>query len=408
MQTFTPIQYLQIDIANAFGHDKLSWHNRLSWFHDNFEDLLADPVAACKDADEPAQALAGLLAYQDMLDGKPIGYLCSLDATASGLQLLSLLSGCEQSASTCNLIDSGRREDAYTAGYERVNQILGTHGVIPRVDIKKSIMTHLYGSKAQPRRTFGEGTPELRAFYQAVDELMPGADELNRGLLALWNPEALSHEWTLPDGFEVVIKSMISVENQVSFLGTAYPVIEKVNACQASSLCLGANIIHSIDGMVVREMGRRCNYSAALINDFQRAFYMGMVGGVSTERTKDIQLLRLLELDAITGFTSAVIFEYVDGLNYGHLVPAMREKLITLIDSMPDTSFPVIAIHDCFKYHCNYGNDVRIQYAQILSELAASNTLAAIASEITGRPITVAKASQDLPAKILASEYAIT
>ena len=61
-----------------------------------------------------------------------------------------------------------------------------------------------------------------------------------------------------------------------------------------------------------------------------------------------------------------------------------------------------------FKFHCNYGNDVRIQYAQILSELAASNTLAAIASEITGHPITVAKASQELPAKILASEYAIT
>jgi hypothetical protein len=85
----------------------------------------------------------------------------------------------------------------------------------------------------------------------------------------------------------------------------------------------------------------------------------------------------------------------------------MRSKLISLIDSMPATSFPLVCIHDCFKFHPNYGDDVRRQYKQILSELAGSNVLPAIASEITGRPITVKKASSTLPAMILASEYAI-
>lgn len=407
MQHFTGPQYLMIDIANSFGHDKVTWEERLAWFFGNKDELLSDPVKSCAKADEPAQALAGLLAYQDMLDGKPIGYLCGLDATASGLQLLALLSGCEKSASTCNLIDTGSREDAYTATYDHMNRRLGTIGTIPRKAVKASLMTHLYGSKAIPKHTFGEGTPELQAFYAAINELLPGADELNHGLLTLWNPEALTHEWTLPDGFEVVIKSMVTVESQVSFLGVAYPVIEKVQAPQATSLCMGANIIHSIDGMVVREMNRRCNYTADTINAFQELFYSGAEGGQSTCLARDVQLLRLIELANVTGFVSAAILEYVDHCNYGLLSPQMRSKLIDLIDSMPATSFPIVCIHDCFKFHPNYGDDVRRQYKQILSELAGSNVLPAIASEIAGRPITVRKASSDLPAKILASEYAV-
>ncbi|WP_199097174.1 DNA-directed RNA polymerase [Dyella sp. ASV21] len=407
MQHFTGLQYLKMDIAASFGFDKVTWNERLEWFEANKADLLHDPVRAAAKADEPAQALAGIMAFQDVEAGKPIAYLCGLDATASGLQLLSLLSGCERSASICNLIDTGRREDAYTATYNHMNAQLGTDGTIPRKDVKASLMTHLYGSKAVPKRTFGEDTPELRAFYSAVEELIPGADALNRDLITLWNPEAMSMEWTLPDGFEVVIKSMVTVESDVTFLGTVYAVTEKVQAPKATSLCMGANIVHSIDGMVVREMGRRCNYSAETINAFQELYYTRTTGGQSTARVMDVQLLRLLHLADMTGFVSAVIFEYVDQANYGLVSPDMREKLIQLIDTMPNTSFPLICIHDCFKFHPTYGNDVRRQYKQILSEIAASDILPSIASEITGRTITVNKASAQLPAKILASDYAI-
>lgn len=139
MQHFTGKQYLQIDIANSFGHDKLTWDERLAWFDGNQKELLDDPVTACAKADEPAQALAGLLAYQEMLDGKPIGYLCGLDATASGLQLLALLSGCEKSASICNLIDTGRREDSYTQVHDAVNARLGTINNVPRSDVKQAV-----------------------------------------------------------------------------------------------------------------------------------------------------------------------------------------------------------------------------------------------------------------------------
>lgn len=79
-EEFTPRQYLQIDIANSYGLDKLDWSDRLSWFNDNephLEDLL-------NQADEPALYYAGVKAYRDVQAGKPIGYMISLDATSSG------------------------------------------------------------------------------------------------------------------------------------------------------------------------------------------------------------------------------------------------------------------------------------------------------------------------------------
>lgn len=252
MTPFTGKQYLEIDIANSFGLDQDPWHVRLSWFQYNRSKIESDPmpdiVKWSKDAKEPAQFLAGVMAYRDTKAGKPTGYLCGLDATASGLQLLSVLSGCKQSAATCNLVDTGRREDAYTLVYQRVCEILDVHPslfAIPRKDCKQALMTHLYGSKAVPKQVFGEDTPQLAAFYQAIDELMPGANELNHGLLGLWNPDALEHSWVLPDGFEAYIKVMDKDKHVVDFLGKKFEIIERVNRPKEQGLSLGANIIHS-------------------------------------------------------------------------------------------------------------------------------------------------------------------
>ena len=35
MQTFSPIEYMAIDIANHFGLDKQPWEARIAWFKEN-------------------------------------------------------------------------------------------------------------------------------------------------------------------------------------------------------------------------------------------------------------------------------------------------------------------------------------------------------------------------------------
>jgi hypothetical protein len=411
MQTFTGKQYLEIDIANSFGLDKEEWGVRLAWFDTNratiesapFEELLV----WAQQAEEPAQFLAGINAYRKVLLGHKTGYLCGLDATASGIQLLSLLAGCQQSASMCNLVYTGNREDTYTAVHDHMNQLLGKTATFARKPVKNATMTHFYGSKAVPRDTFGEDTPELAAFYTTIDDLLPGANTLNHDLINLWQPTALMHEWTLPDGFDVKVKVMGTKEHQVEFLGSHHTVIERVNEMQESGLSMGANIVHSIDGMIVREMGRRCMYDASVAYNAHHVL-LNSPARTSTLREQDLALLRTLECFDQSGFMSAVILEHLDAANIGHLSPVHRQATLALIESLPNQPFHLIAIHDCFKFHPNFGNDVRQQYINILAELADSNVLESIASQVTGRQVPVNKLSNNLSTLIRQSEYALS
>lgn len=403
MQHFTAMQYLMIDIANAYGLDKANWDLRLNFVETNEANL----ENLTKQAEEPAQFLAAVGAYRKAQRGEPIGYLCGLDATASGLQLLSILAGDEQAAKICNVVSTGRREDAYTQVHERVCAITGSvHSVLRRA-VKSALMTHLFGSKLEPLKAFGEDTPELKAFYQAIDELLPGADMLNRDLISLWNPDAYVHSWILPDGFDVVVKVMDSVKHPVQFLGETYEVIEKANQPKSKGLSMGANIIHSLDGMVVREMNRRCNYDVDRIN----ALYAHLIheqGMRYTLRAKDLDLLRILELFDQTNFMSAVVIEYLDQYNSGHLDSVQKMKVMDLIQDMPKRPFNLLCIHDCFKFHPNYGNDVRQQYINILAEIANSEILSSIATQVRGIPTQVNKLSNNLPTLIRQSEYALS
>ena len=137
MMQFSGKQYLQMDVASKFGLDKENWDVRLAWFHEN-EHRLEELVSQ---ADEQAGFLAGVMAYRKAKSGKATGYTISLDATSSGIQILSVLAGCEKSARTCNLINTGNREDAYTIVYNSMNRELGANGYAVRDKVKIAVMT---------------------------------------------------------------------------------------------------------------------------------------------------------------------------------------------------------------------------------------------------------------------------
>lgn len=188
MQTFTPIEYLKIDVASSFGLDKKTWDERIAWFDENEEeliDVLQEPNKKILDkklkiAKEPALFYAGLKAYEKASKGQAISYPISLDATASGAQLLAILIGCQKSASLCNVVDTGDREDLYTNVYNAMCERLGTESKISHAPVKKAIMTSLYGSEAQPKRVFGEGAL-LDTFYETMEEEATGIWKLAKG-----------------------------------------------------------------------------------------------------------------------------------------------------------------------------------------------------------------------------------
>ena len=409
MQLFTPTEYLKIDIASTFGLDKQTWDDRIAWFNDN-QDKLDDLV---KQAESPALFYAGIQAYRQAAHGEAIAYPISLDATASGAQLLAILVGCEQSARMCNVIDTGAREDFYTGVYEAMKSVLSCwieerdidSNHIPalvRQQVKDAVMPAFYGSKQEPRTAFGEGVL-LEAFYHTMETRTPGLWELVQSLVSLWQPDVVSHDWILPDNFNVNIKVMNARVEEFTFMGHIHEAVTKVNVPLERSVSLAANIIHSIDGMVVREMLRRCSFDPVIQIDLIEALLYGKHDNFQ-HRPKDQLVQALWKHYEDTGFLSVRILDSLDRNNLG-LVNI--DVIKAMIESMPNQPFPVLSVHDCFRVHPNHANDLRMQYNQILHDLAQSTLVGNIASQILGHPVALTKTA-DFADRILSTNYALS
>lgn len=398
-QEFTGKEYLKIDIANNFGLDKEDWDVRIAWFDDNESNL----DALIKQAEEPALYYAGVQAWKKAKAGKPCGYPISLDATASGIQLLAALTGDRKAARLCNIVDTGHREDVYTGLYNIMLDRIGEDSKITRKDTKSAIMTAFYASTAVPKRVFGEGAL-LETFFDVMETECPGPWEVTKTMLAIWNPEALQNSWVLPDNFHVKIKVMGNETDYVQFLNEPFEINYSVNKPIENGRSLGANKLHSVDGMVVREMDRRCNYKSDRITTIKR-WLNECRGGTSTTRDNDKIIMTLASHYKESGFLSARVLEYVDAANMGHLP---KDALSSLVQSLPVKPFQTLAVHDCFRCLPNYGNDLRRQYNQIMSEIAKSDLLSFLVSQIVGRRISVSKLDPKLHEDILEANYALS
>ncbi|UKL14763.1 RNA polymerase, single-subunit [Stenotrophomonas phage C121] len=402
MELFTAVEYLKIDIANSFGLDKKLWSERIEWFDQNQHQL----IELMPEADDPALYFCGVQAWDCYLRGQPSGYAISLDATSSGLQILAALTGDRKAAMICNVLDSGKREDAYTAVYQnmchKLENVYGQPaGGIKRDDSKQAVMTSLYGSEAIPKEVFGEGI-QLNVFYETMAELAPAAWELNTHFLEIWDPTATMYSWVLPDNFHVHTKVKDKVTDTVHFMNRPYEIVRMVSAPTEKGRSLGANTIHSLDGMIVREMTRRCFYDVDTVLNV-----IGVLNGVgSTLVTNNVGMaVKLWGHYTRTGFLSARILDYIDSYTIGIMD---RDVIWDLINSLPEKPFQVISVHDCFKCLPKYGNDLRKQYNLLLHKIGKSDLLSDLLSQLLGSPVKIDPLDPTMADEILQSNYALS
>jgi hypothetical protein len=199
MKSYAGREYVKIDIANQFGLDKKSFAQRIAWV-----DSVKDLHSKTAEAEKPAQYLAAVYALEDAINGVPSGHLVGLDACASGVAILGILSGCKTTAKNTGLTGN-KRMDFYKVCTDTMNEMIHDDVVVNRADAKLATMTSYYGSKAKPKEIFGEDTDELMAFYAAQETIAPGACNLMKELLGSWQPYALEHAHTLPDGFNAIV-----------------------------------------------------------------------------------------------------------------------------------------------------------------------------------------------------------
>lgn len=416
MKSYSGWEWLLIDAANNMGYDKLTFEERIQWATANLDQL--EELAA--DAETKPLYHKAVLAIRKAQAGLPTGHLVGVDAACSGIQVMSALTGCIEGARSTGMVDPGVRADAYGRTTEVMDEILGGGLEVPRKDAKQAVMTSFYGSKKTPKEIFGEDTPELNAFYQAMLRVAPGAWELLQDLLAAWQPYALMHAWKLPDGFDARVKVMekkeIRIEvDELDHATFTYEFYENHGA--KTGISLPANLTHSVDAYILRSMHRRCNYDRHMVEKAASLISLELMERVmdAGEETVAIdyttfnKVAYYVQQYERSTMTDVVILPYLDINTVKMLDTEHLAALANIVQGMLRYQpFEIVTIHDDFKAHANNINHVRYQYKEILAEIADSNLIDDLLSQIHGVPGKFRKLSTNLGELIRNSEYALT
>lgn len=397
MLNFTPTDFLLSEVAGRYGKDKISWSDRLLWTLIHKEEL--DELAVS--AKEPILYQSALQALKDVREGKPTGYPVMFDCSASGMQLLSILTGDRNAARICNVIGQSFT-DPYMYLHERMQERLGTNETVERDPVKKAIMTSLYGSEAEPEKLFSDSG--LGAFYDTMETELPLCWELNTVILDfLKTSNAETYAWVMPDNFHVNCPVTETVYSEVKCLGTLQIVGQKVQQPHYRNRSLGANLTHATESFLVRELIRRCNLDpanrSAAINLIESG--SARYKGITKKNTEMVQTL--WNLYEQTGFLSARILEHLDNRSF-ELVDA--NIIAQLLETIPDKTFAIKSVHDCFAVHPNNALDLLLVFRNLYAELSKSNMLNYLLHSVMGVDFQIQ--TEDMSKDILKSEYILT
>lgn len=417
MKTYTGFDFICIDVANQAGLDKKLFEQRVQWVKDNFNQLM---LLDTPKKERPLYVKA-VMALRDACKGIATGHLVGLDATCSGMSIMSVLTKCYNGCLATNLIDPDKRNDAYTMVTTAASVLLEGELIISRDDAKQATMTALYGSQKEPKNIFGEDTPELDAFYGGLSEIAPLAVELLGDLRMAWQAFALQHQWVLPDNFHAIVKVMQKIEGErveVDELDhSTFTYDYYVNAGTKADLKLVANVTHSFDAYLLRSMDRRCNYDAMTVasamrildNEWSARLYKKTTEQNLEDVTEPAHVY-MQRWDACR-VPDVVILPHLTIDNVRYMADEHIEQLSNIINTMVAwPSFEIVTVHDEFKCHPNNCNQMRWHYMNILADLARGRALEDVYEQITGVVPTYSRSmdGNKLAELILGSNYSLS
>lgn len=369
MEMFTDKQYLKIAIANHFGMDKKNWSERIAWTDEHFNEL--EQIALSGEAEEPAEMLGAVQALRKTEIGMPTGFPIGLDATCSCLQLAACLTNDIEAMKHCNVIGTGKREDAYADVLKDMNEHLKNKQTIKRKQVKQAVMTSVYGSTAKPKEVFGDKTPEYFQFQETMGKLFPKVWKLNELMLRNWNSQADEYNWIMPDNFHVKIEVMRYETLKAKFDGHIEYFQHAIKAPVPNGRSLGANMIHSVDAYVLREIISRTHYDKEWIQVIKDMKPIHLPK--EYDNNHNIKMVQtLLDHYQKTGLISQRITDFIRPYNIWMIPQNVLDLVLSRFSPKP---FEMLTIHDCFRVHANYCNELRKQYVECLAELAESDLL---------------------------------
>ena len=435
MQTFTGIEYLKIDVANNFGLDRLTYQERIDWFNTNInfspETTSTDIIEwiTVNQPKEPELFFASVQAYVKYLNDEPSGYMVSFDATASGIQIMSALTGDYTGMLGTNLVDEDTRYDVYTELYDitkdRFKVIYQEDLSISRNNIKAAIMVMMYGGSKSIMGKIDNDKRVYDLLMEVCKKFINGAYGIRQCVLKCIDKETSIYEWVTPDGFNVSNPILVQYfEERYTDLGK---IKIKYKDLGIDPYYKGnvANLIHSLDGTLMREVISRCNYNLnqvqkvkgllELFKDTEPFIYDRVIEQIGESKENTI-LEELMNLHNETNFVSVRILDYIN--NDEDAVNVILTKDIKYVDSLIDLCntllkykpFEVVCTHDCFRTHPNNMNYVRYWYNNVLADIVASNSFKFMMSKLPNGLnyfSKLPKANAEAVASIRKANYAI-
>ena len=303
--------WLWVHAANTWGNDKISFDNRYKFTDEKLDEFISYADAPLDNkgwnyADKPMEFLKTCFHLkQAKIQG--LDYECnlpvSMDATCSGLQVLSILMRDEQTARKVNVLPSEVPQDIYRAVAERVKakaELLAGEGSpeanrwlqfgITRKIVKRNVMTYVYSLKPYGARQqiFDEykkiiefdpdkkvladdGFSDCRWLAKIVWEKMEEEIDLEAQLMKwfqdcakLFAKANLKMKWKTPMGFPVEMDYRYDVPFRVktaiagSLVYTTYRREINRKDSRRYSSSVSPNIVHSLDGALNQAVALYC------------------------------------------------------------------------------------------------------------------------------------------------------
>lgn len=325
---FTPAEYMLIHLANCMGYDKKTFEERIELgrgiYRDFQNEILTDKSIIEENAESPYQALQCIREITKVMNGEPTGLMVGLDATSSFLQIMAALSGCKNSAKACNMLDPNKRYDAYTVLTNIISEAM-PHLNFTRKQGKDLMMKSLaYGSQAVPKELF-PGEDEYNNYLGLMNQYFPGVMMIRQELTDMWDPNALYHTFTLPDGHVSHVPVKVRVE------------------------------------------GSDARIEIAEVADYNNG------------RPKSVTYIH--EQHTASTYATPILANTIQAID-AYLVRAVRQ-------SLAEEGIELVTIHDAFRVHPNNAGALRYWYREHLARLCDMNFLEAIIKDYTGEEVEI-------------------
>lgn len=335
-------EWLAFQVATCYGNglDKSTMQERLQWVKDNeslIHRIAIDPIGRISDwevADEPFQFLSACEEYNATVIEctRQFTHLpVAVDATCSGIQVLSGLARDKSAAKLVNVTPSDTVQDAYAviAETSKPHIPIELHHVWNRKAVKRCVMTLPYNSKPHSNRVYIREalrehgieiepkvlTEVVNAVRDAMYEKVPGpmavmawiekevGNAFKRGVTEL--------SWVTPSGFIVnqrlnKYRSKQRVETCLYGNTVRYRLGEESDEpdIRHHKNATSPNLIHSLDASILHLTALKFDTPIALIHDsvLCRATDMSSLNAIIRETYRHL----FAENDFLTDFAKQI------------------------------------------------------------------------------------------------------